>query len=73
MVDHRYRVNAGSLYSLKYRLVWCPKDPKRILIDALEKRLRQLLHQRAKETKAEIHTLEIMPDHVHMSLRVTRR
>ena len=46
--------------------MWCPKYPKRILIDALEKRLRQLLYQRAKEIKAQIHTLEIMPDHVHM-------
>ena len=66
MVDNRYRISAGSLYSLKYRLVWCPKYPKRILIDALEKRLRQLLYRKAKEIKAQIHTLEIMPDHVHM-------
>jgi len=66
MVDNRYRVNAGSLYSLKYRLVWCPKYPKRILIDALEKRRRQLRYRKAKEIKAQIHTLEIMPDHVHM-------
>src|ERR1700741_1781787 len=66
MVDNRYRTNAGSLYSLRYHLVWCPKYPKRILIDALEKRLRQLLYQRAEEIKAQIHALEIMPDHVHM-------
>jgi putative transposase len=66
MVDNRYRINAGSLYSLRYHLVWCPKYPKRILIDALEKRLRQLLYQRAKEIKAQIHAPEIMPDHVHM-------
>jgi putative transposase len=66
MVDNRYRVNAGSLYSLKYHLVWCPKYRKRILIDALEKRLRQLLYQKAKEIKTQIHALEIMPDHVHM-------
>jgi putative transposase len=66
MVDNRYRVNAGSVYSLKYHLVWCPKYRKRILTDVLEKRLRQLLYQKAKEIKAEIHALEIMPDHVHM-------
>jgi putative transposase len=66
MVDNRYRVNAGSVFSLQYHLVWCPKYRKRVLIDALEKRLRELLHQKAKEIKAEIHALEIMPDHVHM-------
>ena len=66
MVDNRYRVNAGSVFSLKYHLVWCPKYRKRILVDTLEKRLRELLYQKAKEIKAEIHAVEIMPDHVHM-------
>ena len=66
MVDNRYRVNAGSVYSLKYHLVWCPKYRKCILVDVLEKRLRQLLYQKAKEIKVTIHALEIMPDHVHM-------
>ena len=66
MVDSRYKVNAGSVFSLKYHLVWCPKYRKKILVNALEKRLRELLHQKAKEIKTEIHALEIMPDHVHM-------
>ena len=65
-MDNRYRVNAASLFSLQYHLVWCPKYRKRILVDTLEKRLRELLYQKAKEIKAEIHALEIMPDHVHM-------
>src|SRR6202165_5884171 len=66
VADNRYRVNAGSVFSLKYHLVWCPKFRKRILIDVLKRRLRELLYQKAKEIKAEIHALEIMPDHVHM-------
>jgi REP element-mobilizing transposase RayT len=36
-----------------------------VLVGQGEKRLRQLLHQKAKEWDAEIHALEIMPDHVH--------
>jgi putative transposase len=66
MVDNRYRVNAASVFSLKYHLAWCPKYRKRILTNALEKRLRELLYQKAKEIKGTIHTLEIMPDHVRM-------
>ena|ERR1700739_505322 len=66
MVDNRYRVNAGSVFSLKYHLVWCPKYRKPILVDVLAKRLRGLLYQKAKEIKAEIQALEIMPDHVHL-------
>ena len=65
-MDNRYRVNAASVFSLQYHLVWCPKYRKGILVNALEKRLRELLYQKAKEIKAEIHALEIMPDQVHM-------
>ena len=64
-MDNRYRVNAASVFSLQYHLVWCPKYRKRILVDTLEKRLRELLYQRAKEIKTEIHGVKIMPDHVH--------
>jgi REP element-mobilizing transposase RayT len=35
MVDNRYSVNAGSVFSLQYHLVWCPKYRKRILVNAL--------------------------------------
>jgi putative transposase len=66
MADNRYRVNARSVFSLKYHLVWCAKYRKRILVEALGKRLRELLYQKAKEIRAKIHALEIMPDHVHM-------
>ena|SRR5208282_804673 len=45
MVDNRYRVNADALFSLKYHLGWCPKYRKRILTNALEKRLRKLLKE----------------------------
>jgi Transposase IS200 like len=70
MIDTRYRVNAGSVYALKYHLVWCPKYRKRILIDVLEKRLRQLLYQKAKEIKAQIRALEIETTyHIETSTR----
>ena len=43
-----------------------PKHRKDILTGAREKRLRELLYQKAKEIKAEIRALEIMADHVHL-------
>jgi putative transposase len=59
-------VNAGSVFSLKYHLVWCPKYRKPVLTGAVGKRLRMLLNQKAKERKTTIHALEIMPDRVHL-------
>jgi putative transposase len=65
-MDTRYRVSVGAVYSLKYHLVWCPKYRLKVLVGPVEKRLRQLLYQKAKELEADIQALEIMPDHVHM-------
>ena len=66
MIDTRYRISAGATYSLKYHLVWCPKYRLKVLVGQVEKRLRQLLYQKAEELEAEIHALEIMSDHVHI-------
>jgi putative transposase len=56
-------VNAGWLFSLKYHLVWCLNYPKQILMEGPAKRLRELLYNKAKESKAEIRALEMMADH----------
>lgn len=66
MVDTRYRKSAGCVYSLKYHLVWCPKYRRNVLVEPVDARLKELLHEKAEELGAEIHALEVMPDHVHM-------
>lgn len=62
----RYAKNAGSVFSLKLHLVWCPKYRRKVLIDTIAKRLEQLLREKAEEIGLTIHALEIMPDHVHL-------
>ena len=66
MISERYRKNTGAVFMLKYHLVWCPKYRKPVLVGAVEKRLKTLLYEKAKELSATIHALEIMPDHVHL-------
>ena len=66
MVDKRYQVNAGSVFSLKYHLVWCPKYRRPVLAGQVADRLKELLKEKAGDMKAIIHTLEVMPDHVHL-------
>jgi putative transposase len=66
MVDTRYRKSAGCVYSLKYHVVWTPKYRRKLLVDRLAVRLEELLREKAAELGAEIHALEIMPDHVHL-------
>src|SRR5262249_29986504 len=66
MVDTRYRKNASAVFTLKYHLVFCPKYRKPILGGPVAERLKELFYRKAAELGAKIHSLEIMPDHVHM-------
>lgn len=64
----RYARNAGAIFSLKYHVVWCPKYRRPVLVNAVAKRLRVLLSEKAGELEMTIHALEVMPDHVHLFL-----
>lgn len=52
--------------SCKYHVVWCPKYRRKVLIGGIEERLNQIITQVCEEHQAEIISLEIMPDHVHV-------
>lgn len=68
MAKVEYRKNAGSVFNLKYHVVFCPKYRKKILGGDLKKRLTELLHAKAKELDVIIEAVEIMNDHVHLFL-----
>jgi putative transposase len=65
-VSERYVKNAGAVFSLKYHLVWCPKYRRPVLAKPVDRRLKALLQEKASELGMTIHTLEVMPDHVHL-------
>jgi putative transposase len=65
-VSERYAKNAGAVFSLKYHVVWCPKYRRSVLVKPVDARLKSLLRQKAGELGLTIHTMEVMPDHVHL-------
>jgi putative transposase len=64
----RYAKNSGAVFSLKAHLVWCPKYRRSVLVDPIDKRLKELLFEKCEELGIKLHTLEVMPDHVHVFL-----
>lgn len=66
MAHHGYARNASAVFSLKYHLVFCPKYRKPVLVGHVAGRLETLLTVKAEELHAIVHSLEIMPDHVHL-------
>ena len=69
MNDKRYRRNAGSVYSLKYHLVGCPKYRRKVLVGDIAEELRTLLYQKAQELEVTIEALEIMSDQVQLYIQ----
>lgn len=70
MVNMDYKSNNNVYYSCKYHVVWCPKYRRKVLIDAVEPRFKELIQEAAHEINVEIIEMEIMPDHVHLLLEV---
>ncbi len=62
----RYAKNAAAGFSLKYHIVWCPKYRWPVLVKPVGRRLKALLQDKAEELGMTVHTLEVMPDHVHL-------
>ena len=58
------------LYSCKYHVVFCPKYRRKVLVGGVDKRLKEIIYQVAKDLKCEVLELEVMPDHVHILCEV---
>jgi putative transposase len=65
-----YKSHNNVVYSSKYHVVWCPKYRRKVLVDAIAKRLSELTHKTALRYRAEVIAWEIMPDHVHLLVEV---
>ena len=65
-----YKHNNNVTYSCKYHVVWCPKYRRKVLVDGVDERLKQIIHEVAAETNVEIIELEIMLDHAHVLCEV---
>ncbi|WP_318607011.1 IS200/IS605 family transposase, partial [Mitsuokella jalaludinii] len=52
------------VYSCKYHVVFCPKYRRKVLVNGVDTRLKELVEQIAEEYSFEVIEMEIMPDHV---------
>ena len=66
----KYKSNNNIVYSCKYHVVWCPKYRRKVLVDGVDSRLKELITQICQEIQVEIIEMEIMPDHLHLLIEV---
>ena len=66
----KYKSNNNVMYSCKYHIVWCPKYRRKVLVDGIDIRLKELICSICQEIQVDVIEMEIMPDHVHLLLEV---
>jgi putative transposase len=67
----RWKTSNKSVYNLGYHLIWCPKWRRKVLIDEVADRLRELLLEKAEKIGVSIESMEIMPDHIHLFVKAS--
>lgn len=68
-MDKRWTHSNKAVYNIGYHLIWCPKYRRRVLINEVEIRLKELLFEKADKLGLSIEKLEVMPDHVHCFIK----
>ena len=63
----------GLVYKNQYHIIFCPKYRRKVLINGIDERLKEILYDIAEEIDVEIMTLEVMPDHVCMFIEFDPR
>ncbi len=66
----KYKSNNNIVYSCKYHVVFCPKYRRKVLVDGVDARFKELAREVAENLSFEIVEMEVMPDHVHLLLEV---
>lgn len=63
----KYKSNNNVVFSCKYHVVWCPKYRRKVLVNGVDARLKELIKEVCDECNIDI---IVMPDHVHLLMEV---
>lgn len=66
----KYKQNNNIVYNCKYLVVWCSKYRRKILINNIQVRLKELVEEQCIKYNSELIEIEIMPDHVHLLVEI---
>src|SRR3990170_1275032 len=71
MAYERWRRSRTTVYNVGFHLIWCPKYRRKVLMSPVDRDLKKLLLQKAKEIHVDIESMEVMPDHVHLFVKAS--
>ena len=65
-VNKKYKSYDHMVFSCQYHVIFCPKYRRKVLVNGIDTRLKQLLKEKEDEYGYRIMEMEVMPDHVHI-------
>lgn len=68
-----YIHKSGIVYKNQFHIIFCPKYRRKVLVDGVDTRLKEILYEEASDMNVEIKALEVMPDHVHLFIEFDPR
>ncbi len=68
-----YARKKGIVYKNQFHVIFCPKYRRKVLVDGVDIRLKEILYEEASKLAVGIKSLEVMPDHVHIFLECDPR
>jgi len=70
VAKEQLKTNINVAYSCKYHVIWCPKYLRKVLVDGVTSRLKEIITEQCTKYKADLIEVEVMPDHVHLLVEV---
>ncbi|MBQ9302319.1 IS200/IS605 family transposase [Butyrivibrio sp.] len=64
--NSKYHISEHIVYNCKYHVIFCPKYRRRVLVDGIDERLKDIFRETAFRHGFDIPDLEVMPDYVHL-------
>lgn len=67
-MEQEYRRTKTTVSLINYHFVFCPRYRRKVLVNRVEERFRQLVEEICQENDWIILAMETMPDHCHLFL-----
>lgn len=58
--------NINIVFTCHYHIVFCPKYRRKVLVNGIDVRLKEIIRETIHKREQECIELEVMPDHVHL-------
>lgn len=66
----KYSSDTGLVYSCQYHVIFTPKYRRKVLVNGVDSRFKELVLEKQQEYQYEMLEMEVMPDHVHLLISV---